>query len=151
VSLRLPHTLRVLASLTCAPITGLLAQGAAEPVACDGAPRAVSFPRDSAPDLVGLWDFTVDMRTTKSTGVMALGRIDDGYAGALTPDATTTVVIRRLTLRRDSVHMAVASAESDVLFDGRLVGTGDSMCGIVTYHQGARFAMTATKGARARR
>lgn len=150
MSRHLPSTLGLFAAFAFAPFGAAYAQSQTEPVACSASPDALTLPRDSVPDLVGLWDFTVDMKTAKSSGTMALGRIDNGYAGALTPDATTTVVIRSLTVSRDSVHMAVASAEGDVLFDGRLTGAGDSMCGIVTYHKGARFVMTATKRPRGR-
>jgi hypothetical protein len=101
--------------------------------------------RDSVPDLAGLWDFRIDMGTSVATGTMALGHMDDGYAGALTPDATNTVAIRKLLVHGDSVHMRVASREGDVLFDGRLQGAGNALCGIVTYHGGKLFPMTATQ------
>lgn len=84
-------------------------------------------------------------------GLLTLVSVTDLLAqGPADPGACTTTTTAA-PFPRDSVHMAVASAEGDVLFDGRLFGAGDSMCGIVTYHQGARFVMTATKRPRARR
>ena len=118
--------------------------------ACSVAKRSSSLPRDSIPDLAGIWDFRIDVGNAISTGMMALGHLDDAYAGALTPDATNTVAIRRLTLKGDSVHMAVASRERDVLFAGRLTGADDTLCGIVTYHRGVRYPMIATLRRRAR-
>jgi hypothetical protein len=113
--------------------------------ACTRIRTPLSAPTDSVPNLAGLWDFAIDMGAQRATGTMALGRLDADYGGALTPDATNTVVIRRLTLRGDSIHMAVASQEGDVLFDGRLGSDRSLMCGIVTYHGGQRFTMLATQ------
>jgi hypothetical protein len=124
---------------------------AARPAAaCDTMPRLALGDYDKAPDITGQWDFAIDMGTAVSTGSMALGWIDGAYAGALTPDATNTLAIRRLTLVRDSVQMAVASREGDVMFFGRLLGTGGVMCGVVHYHEGKRFSMIATLRRRAR-
>ncbi|MBC7844598.1 MAG: hypothetical protein H7099_19985 [Gemmatimonadaceae bacterium] len=100
---------------------------------------------DSTPDLAGIWDFKIDMGAQFSPGMLALGHLDDAYGGSLTPDATNTVVIRRLTLRGDSVHMRVASREGDVLFTGRLGADRSVMCGTVAYHGGQRFTMLATQ------
>ena len=118
--------------------------------ACSTVTRTSSLPHDSVPDLAGIWDFRIDVGNAISTGTMALGHMDDAYAGALTPDATNTVAIRRLTLKGDSVHMSVASREGDVLFDGRLTGAHDTLCGIVTYHRGVRYPMIATLRRRVR-
>ncbi len=41
--------------------------------------------------------------------------------------------------------MVVASAEGDVLFDGKLSAKGDYMCGTVTYHGGETFPMVAQR------
>lgn len=110
---------------------------------CAVAAPSAPIVADSAPNLAGIWDFSIDLGTARSTGTMALGQMDDGYAGALTPDATNTVAIRKLTLRGDSVHMSVASREGDVLFDGRLANR-HTLCGIVLYHGGKRYPMVAT-------
>jgi hypothetical protein len=133
-------------AILAAALPGVPVQVAAQtasPTACPVEPRVV-FAADTVLDFAGLWDFAVTMDGGTSTGTMALGHVDGAYAGALTPDATTTVVIRRLTVTQDRVQMAVASREGDVLFDGRLTGDGHSMCGIVTYHGGARFPMRAS-------
>ena len=136
--------------LLALPFLARAQESSAASAACS-APSVQRPKRDSLPDLTGLWDFRIDMGASVATGTMALGWMDDGYAGALTPDATNTVAIRKLVVRGDSLHMRVASREGDVLFDGRLAGAGDTMCGIVTYHQGRLFPMTATLRPRARR
>jgi hypothetical protein len=97
------------------------------------------------PDLQGLWDFTMRVGERTSTGFFALGPVDGGWAGSLTPDSTNTLAIRALTVHGDSVRMVVASREGDVPFHGRLTDDGRAMEGIVEYHGGARLPMTATR------
>jgi hypothetical protein len=55
------------------------------------------------PDLQGLWDFTMRVGERTSTGFFALGPVERGWAGSLTPDSTNTLAIRVLTVRGDSV------------------------------------------------
>jgi len=101
-----------------------------------------------SPDLQGLWDFTMRVGERTSTGFFALGPVERGWAGSITPDSTNTLAIRVLTVEGDSVRMIVASREGDVLFRGRLTDDGRTMEGIVDYHGGARLPMTATRRAR---
>ncbi len=100
------------------------------------------------PDLQGLWDFTMRVGERSSPGFFALGPVERGWAGSLTPYLTNTVAIRVLTVDGDSVRMVVASREGDVRFLGRLTDDGRTMEGIVEYHDGARLPMTATRRAR---
>ena len=100
------------------------------------------------PDLQGLWDFTMRVGERTSTGFFALGPVERGWAGSLTPDSTNTLAIRVLTVDGDSVRMVVASREGDVRFQGRLTDNGRAMEGIVEYHGGALLPMTATRRAR---
>lgn len=101
-----------------------------------------------APDLQGLWDFTMRVGERTSTGFFALGPVEGGWAGSITPDSTNTLAIRVLTVQGDSVRMVVASREGDVLFHGRLIDDARTMEGIVDYHGGARLPMTATRRVR---
>jgi hypothetical protein len=98
-----------------------------------------------APNLHGNWDFLMDVEGTPSFGLLSIGLVDGGYGGSLTPVRTAPVVLRRITLAGNSIHMVVASSEGDVLFDGRLSARGDRMCGTVTYHGGRTFPMVAQK------
>jgi hypothetical protein len=100
------------------------------------------------PDLQGLWDFTMRVGERTSTGFFALGPVERGWAGSLTPDSTNTLAIRMLTVNGDSVLMVVASREGDVPFRGRLIDSGRAMEGIVDYHGGVRVPMTATRRVR---
>jgi hypothetical protein len=100
------------------------------------------------PDLQGLWDFTMQVGERSSTGFFALGPVEGGWAGSITPDSTNTLAIRKLTVDRDSVLMVVVSREGDVRFHGRLTDNGRAMEGIVDYHGGARYPMTATRRVR---
>jgi hypothetical protein len=102
----------------------------------------------ASPDLQGLWDFTMRVGARTSTGFFALGPVERGWAGSITPDSTNTLAIRVLTVDGDSVRMVVASREGDVLFRGRLSDDARTMEGIVDYHGGARLPMTATRRAR---
>ena len=114
--------------------------------ACAAEGGDASLARDSVPDLAGLWDFRIETTNGTSKGFLALGHVDGSYGGSLTPETTNTVVIRRLMVANDSVHMSVATREGDVTFDGRLSGR-DTMCGIVTYHGGVKYPMRATRRA----
>ncbi len=109
---------------------------------CDaGAAKAGS----EAPNLHGHWDFLMVPRGTPSFGLMSIGFVGADYGGSLAPVRTAPVVLRKITLTGNTVHMIVASREGDVLFDGRLSAKGDFMCGIVTYHGGETFPMVAQK------
>ncbi len=120
-------------------------------VNAQSAPSAASTPPTAlggTPDLQGLWDFTMRVGERTSTGFFALGPVERGWAGSLTPDSTNTLAIRVLTVNGDSVRMIVASREGDVRFQGRLTDNGRTMEGIVEYHGGALLPMTATRRAR---
>lgn len=120
------------------------AQSPITPAAVCGTAARHKALRDSTPNLSGIWDFKLDMGTAVSSGMMVLGMIDDAYAGALTPNGGP-VAIRKLTLKGDVVHMSVASREGDVLFDGHLLESGKELCGVVTYHGGKLYPMTAIR------
>lgn len=96
-------------------------------------------------NLHGHWDFLMVPRGLPSFGLMSIGSIGPDYGGSLAPARTAPVVVRKITLSGNSIHMIVASTEGDVLFDGRLSAKGDFMCGTVTYHGGETFPMVAQK------
>ena len=98
-----------------------------------------------APNLHGHWDFLMVPRGTPSFGLMSIGFVGAEYGGSLAPVRTAPVVLRKLSLTGNRVHMVVASREGDVLFDGTISAKGDFMCGTVTYHGGETFPMVAQK------
>ena len=98
-----------------------------------------------APNLHGHWDFLMVPRGTPSFGLMSIGFVGADYGGSLAPVRTAPVVLRKISLAGNSIHMVVAAREGDVLFDGRLSAQGDLMCGTVTYHGGETFPMVAQK------
>jgi hypothetical protein len=106
----------------------------------DAAPAA-----SEAPNLHGNWDILMDVGGELSFGLLSIGQVDGGYGGSLTPVRTAPVVVRKITLTGNTIHMAVASREGDVLFDGTLSGKGNRMCGKVTYHDGSAFPMVAQR------
>ena len=106
-----------------------------------GAPAAGG----EAPNLHGHWDFLMVPRGTASFGLMSIGFVGADYGGSLAPARTAPVVLRKLKVAGNSIHMVVASTEGDVRFDGRLSAKGDFMCGTVTYHGGETFPMVAQK------
>ena len=109
---------------------------------CDaGAPAAGG----EAPNLHGHWDFLMVPRGTPSFGLMSIGFVGAAYGGSLAPARTAPVVLRKINLRGNNIHMVVAAREGDVLFDGRLSAKGDFMCGTVSYHGGETFPMVAQK------
>ena len=98
-----------------------------------------------APNLHGHWDFLMVPRGMPSFGLMSIGFVGADYGGSLAPARTAPVVLRKIALTGNAIHMVVASTEGDVLFDGRLSARGDLMCGTVTYHGGETFPMVAQK------
>lgn len=98
-----------------------------------------------APNLHGNWDFLMDVGGEPSFGLMSIGFVGDVYGGSMTPVRTAPVVLLKITLTGNSIHMVVASREGNVLFDGKLSAKGDRMCGTVTYHGGQTFPMVAQK------
>lgn len=96
-------------------------------------------------NLHGNWDFLMDVGGTPNFGLLSIGRVDDAYSGSLSLWQTAPVVVRELSLTGHTFHLAVASREGDVLFDGVLSAKGDRMCGTVTYHGGRKFTAVAQK------
>lgn len=135
-------TMLALAATLAAP-SALAAQPATSIAVDCGAAAATAG--GEAPNLHGLWDFVMDVGGEPSFGLLSIGRIDGGYGGSLTPARTAPVVLRRITLSGDAIHMVVASRDGDVLFDGRLSAGGERMCGTVTYHGARTFPMVAQK------
>ena len=123
------------AALTAQPATSIA-------VSCDAGEAAAG---GEAPNLHGHWDFLMVSRGMPSFGLMSIGFVGADYGGSLAPVRTAPVVLRRITLTGNSIHMVVASREGDVLFDGRLSPKGDFMCGTVTYHGGETFPRVAQK------
>ena len=133
-----------LAAIFVAP-AAVAAQPATSIAVNCGAGAGTATAGGEAPNLHGVWDFLMDVGGTPSFGLLSIGLVDGGYGGSLTPARTAPVVLRRIILTGDSIHMVVASREGDVLFDGRLSAEGDRMCGTVTYHGGRTFPMVAQK------
>jgi hypothetical protein len=132
----------VLAAAFAAPEAVAAQPAASIALSCDAGPAAAG---GEAPNLHGHWDFLMVPRGTPSFGLMSIGFVGADYGGSLAPARTAPVVLRRIVLTGDRVHLAVASREGDVLFDGRLSAKGDLMCGTVTYHGGETFPMVAQK------
>ena len=97
------------------------------------------------PNLRGTWDFLMDVNGTPNFGLLSLGLVGKDYGGSLSLWATAPVVLREFTVTGSEFHMAVATPDGDVLFDGSLSAKGDRMCGTVTYHGGRKFAALARK------
>src|SRR5918996_73349 len=130
------------AALACAVVPATAGEAATMGIECDAGAAAAG---GEAPNLHGHWDFLMIPRGTPSFGLMSIGFVDADYGGSLAPARTAPVVLRRITVTGNSIHMVVASREGDVLFDGRLSAKGDFMCGTVTYHGGETFPMVAQK------
>ena len=107
---------------------------------CEAGPATAG---SEAPNLHGHWDFLMVPRGTPSFGLMSIGFVGADYGGSLAPARTAPVVLRRITVTGQAIHMVVASTEGDVLFDGKLSAKGDYLCGTVTYHGGETFPMVA--------
>lgn len=98
-----------------------------------------------AHNLHGDWDILMVVGTELSFGLLSIGLVDGGYGGSLPPARTAPTVVRKVTLTGNTIHMAVASREGDVLFDGKLSPNGNRICGTVTYHDNSTFPMVAQR------
>ncbi|HYG48679.1 MAG TPA: hypothetical protein VD846_12160 [Allosphingosinicella sp.] len=132
----------VLAAALAAPEAVAAQPATSIALSCDAGEAAAG---GEVPNLHGQWDFLMVPRGMPSFGLMSIGFVGAGYGGSLAPTRTAPVVLRKITLTGNGIHMAVASREGDVLFDGRLSAKGDFMCGTVTYHEGETFPMVAHK------
>ena len=132
-------------ALTAALVTP--APVAAQPAAsiAVNCPTGTATAGGEAPNLHGTWDFLMDVGGTPNFGLLSLGFVGDAYGGSLSLWSTAPVVLRKFTVAGNKFHMAVASPDGDVLFDGVLSAKGDRMCGTVTYHGGRTFAALARK------
>jgi hypothetical protein len=128
------------AALMAAPALGQPSGTALDPGLCERLPASIMA---TPPNLQGVWDFTMETGERDSRGFMALGPVDDAWAGSLTPYATNSLAIRKLSLDGAGVKMVVASREGDVVFTGRLAGEANMMCGTVNYHGGRVIPMIA--------
>jgi hypothetical protein len=135
MTLALVAVLSASAAVAAQPVTSI-------PVNCGAGAGPASA---DAPNLHGNWDFLFDAGGTPNFGLLSIGFVGADYGGSLTPVGTAPVVVRTISVTGNSVHMAVASREGEVLFDGRLSAKGDRMCGTVTYHDGETFPMVAQK------
>ena len=97
------------------------------------------------PNLAGRWDFSVELGTRTTPGVLWLFVRGGEYTGTLSPQGTNTLPVRSLVVRRDQVVMTVDTPEGPVTFDGTIGDAGAAMQGIVTYHQGVRYPLTARR------
>lgn len=151
-----PHRNRRTGIAACLPavfaavlVAGLSASGAARAQASHAGPAPASAAAPAAhgdgADLQGLWDFTMRVGERTSPGFFALGPLDGAWAGSITMYLTNTLAIRDLTVEGDAVRMIVASREGDVRFLARLTEDGNSMEGVVEYHDGSRLPMLATR------
>jgi len=122
------------------PATAIAQPATSIAVRCDAGAATAG---GEAPNLHGHWDFLMVPRGTPSFGLMSIGFVGADYGGSLAPARTAPVVLRKITLTGNRIHMAVASTEGDVLFDGSLSAKGAFMYGTVTYHSGEAFPIVA--------
>ena len=139
---RLPLLLAL--TLLCAPVKVTAQFAVAITLRCDHAATAA---QSKGLDMHGAWDFLTDAEGTPNFGLLSIGRVGEAYAGALALWQTAPVVVRELTLAGRRFHMAVASPQGDVLFDGVLSSGGNRLCGEVTYHDGRKFPAVAQRRA----
>ena len=98
-----------------------------------------------APNLHGTWDFMMKVGETPNFGLLSIGFVGRDYGGSLSLSMTAPVVLRKIIIVGNKIHMAVASPQGDVLLDGLLSANGSRICGTVTYHDGKVFPAVAQK------
>lgn len=104
--------------------------------------------RGAAPvSLAGGWSLLIEPGEGRVTrGRMQLAAAADGYRGTLTTDRGDNVLpVRSFTLAGADIRMHVESPQGAVTFAGALAPDARSFAGTVTYHNGSRFPMRATR------
>ncbi len=107
--------------------------------------RPSSLGRSPTPDVSGRWDFHIDLGQRTTPGEFWLWRRGRVYTGTLTPRGTNTLPIRELVQRGLHVDLIVDTPDGPVTVTGAVRPDGASLEGTVTYHQGQRYPMTATR------
>ena len=79
-------------------------------------------------NLHGNWDLLMDVGGTPSFGLMSIGLIDGAYGGSLTPARTAPVVLRRIVLNGNDIHLSPPQAGAMSCSTAGF-GGGDRMCG----------------------
>lgn len=104
--------------------------------------------RSAAPaSMAGDWSFRIETGGGRTTlGRLQLARAAGGYAGTLTTNRGSNVLpVRSFTVDGTMVRMAVESPQGAVTFAGALAEGARAFAGTVTYHDGQRFPLSATK------
>jgi len=103
--------------------------------------------RPAPVSLAGEWSFRIDTGGGRITlGRLQLARAADGYTGTLTTNRGTNILpVRSFTVAGTDVRMHVESPQGAVTFAGALVDGARAFAGTVTYHDGRRFTLSATR------
>ncbi|HYD12790.1 MAG TPA: hypothetical protein VEC11_08075 [Allosphingosinicella sp.] len=99
------------------------------------------------PSLAGAWHFRIDTGGGRITlGQLSLTPAAGGYTGSLTTNRGDNVLpVRSFTVDGRAVRMHVESPQGAVTFAGDLAPGSRAFAGTVTYHDGRRFTLRATK------
>lgn len=97
--------------------------------------------------LAGGWSFQIDTGGGRVThGRLQLAPAAGGYAGTLTTNRGDNVLpVRSFTVAGADLRMSVESPQGAVTFAGALARNARGFAGTVTYHDGRRFRLNATK------
>ena len=104
--------------------------------------------RGAAPvSLAGAWSFRIDTGGGRITlGRLQLAPAAGGYAGTLTTNRGDNVLpVPSFTVLGAEVRMRVESPQGAVTFAGALTPGARAFTGTLTYHDGQRFPLSATK------
>jgi hypothetical protein len=103
--------------------------------------------RTAPPSLAGEWSFRIETGAGRVTnGWLSLTPAGRDYAGRLTTDRGNQVLpVRSFTVDGEAVRMHVESPQGAVTFAGALAQGGRAFAGTLTYHDGQRFALSATR------
>jgi hypothetical protein len=103
--------------------------------------------RTAPPSLAGEWGFRIETGGGRVTnGWLSLTPAGSGYAGRLTTDRGNNVLpVRSFTVDGAAVRMHVESPQGAVTFAGALAEGARAFAGTLTYHDGRRFTLRATR------
>jgi hypothetical protein len=110
------------------------------------APSASSQqPQAARSDLGGRWDLRMIVGERTSPGELWLFERGSVYTGTVTMQGTNSLPIRSLALQQKKVAMIVDTPEGPVTLEGVVDAGGNTIQGLVTYHQGQKYPLEARR------
>lgn len=117
---------------------------AAAPAATPAPAPAPAAAAAAPSDLVGSWDFTVDVQGQVIGGEMVLTLSGSSWGGTVTPQGMSPATVRTVTIRERRVSIVIDTPDGEATFEGDLSTDGRTLSGSVAF-QGQSLGFNARK------